>query len=74
MSALGELTKVATLGQSIVLARARENGLEGRDDGSVELTVDSLRETETRDAARHRVAVRAILGHRVVRIGDSDDA
>ena len=70
---LRELREVLALSQSVLLIRAREDRLEGRDCRCVELAVNPLREPETCRPTRHCVAVRPIGRHRVVGVGDRND-
>ena len=53
------LTEVLTLREPVLLVRSSQNRLEGGDGGSVELTLDRLREPQSRDPARHGVAIRS---------------
>jgi hypothetical protein len=57
----------------IGIARTYQNGFERCHDRSVKLGLDRLGEPETRNGDRHRVAVGALRGHRVIGIGDGDD-
>src|SRR5437870_1421163 len=59
---------------TIGLRRSSKDRLECRDYAGVELTADRLREAHTRHSTWHRVPVRPVRGHRVVRIGNSDDS
>src|SRR6266404_5577182 len=59
--------------QPILLWRASENCLESGNDGGIELRFDRLRQTETSHATWHRIAIRTIRRHRVVRISNRDD-
>ena len=74
IGALRERSEVGSPCDAVVLVSAGENRLKRRDSGRVELAVDRLRESEPRDSARHRVAVRAIRSHCVVGVGDGDES
>jgi hypothetical protein len=57
----------------IRLGRARKNRFERRYNGGVELGVDRLGDSQTSHPGGHRLAVRAVGGHRIVRISNSED-
>ena len=63
----------AVVSHSVRLSPAREHSLERSHDSRIELTFDRLREAESRNRDGHRITVWPLRGHRVIRVGDSDD-
>src|SRR5262245_3862456 len=66
--------EIGTLREAILLRRACEDRFERRNDGCIELSLDSLCEPKACDATWHRFAIWAVRSHRVVRVGDGDDS
>jgi hypothetical protein len=59
--------------KTIILGRARKDGLERGDNGRVELSFNRLSQAQARHATRHCIAVRTIRRHGVVGVGNGND-
>src|SRR5579872_796356 len=69
----GDLGEAFTATDAILLVGTGEDCFERSDNCGIELSLDSLRKSQPCNTARHRVPIRAIRGHCVVCIGDSND-
>jgi hypothetical protein len=59
--------------QAIIFRRTSEDRLKRSYNTRVELTLDSLRKSQARNATWHSIAVRSVRGHGVVGICNGDD-
>src|SRR5215203_5134382 len=65
--------EIESRARAIVLVGTGKDRLKSSRNRRIELTLDCLSKPHSRDLAGHRVTVRAIRSHRVVRIRDTDD-
>ena len=73
VGALCKFSKVRASREPVLLFCAREDRLKSGYNTCVELTFDGLSQSQPRDSARHRVAIRPVRRHGVVCVCHGDD-